>query len=369
MEVFKKYRRLALRKAYKVHNIVLNIQKRVARQLNVNLKYKRGLLTSKTGDLLSIVGNVDILIVAYRTVKKNAGAMTSAWRLPPEEFNRLSSEQQTLLNSLFIAPDALDYNLLVQIADLVKRNKYPWGVSRLVWIPKPGTTKLRPLTIPPFADRIVQEAIRMVLEAVFEPIFQKMNCSFGFRASNGVHQAVSLLSERRLTNGLHMALEGDIESAYPNVNRKILIKTLSEYISDTKFLSFIEKRLNLRLYDTQDNTYKQTLLGIPQGGIDSPYLWNIYFLGFDHFVQTRLKEKFDLLNIGRLQSQERGAKKGLLRTMIKNAAINPLYNRINREISDLKENAIALRNDIPLKERKIKISWEPYFRAIKNYGI
>lgn len=83
---------------------------------------------------------------------------------------------------------------------------------------------MRPLTIPPFVDKGIQKAIRTVLESIYEPTFAEMNCSFDFRANNGVHHAITLLTEPQFTSGFHMALEGDIEQAYPNLERDILIK-------------------------------------------------------------------------------------------------------------------------------------------------
>lgn len=142
-----------------------------------------------------------------------------------------------------------------------------------------------------------------------------MNCSFGFRASNGVHQTISMLTERRLSNGLNKALEGDIQEAYPRLDRDVLLKVLGERIVDKSFLRFMKKRLNLRLFDTKDNKYKNTLLGIPQGGIDSPYLWNIYLLGFDFFIQNDIKNKIDKINDKRLISRVNGSS-GLVRIKI-----------------------------------------------------
>lgn len=366
-EVFNKYKNLAKRQAFKIHRVVYRIKEKIVRKLQVNRKYKKNLPIPKVGDILSIVGNVDTLITAYRTVKKNRGAMTAAWRIPEREFNRLSIEQQNLLNKLFVAPDAIDYNLLRIISTLVKDNNYPWGTSRLIWIPKPGTTKLRPLTIPPFADRIVQEAIRMVLEAIFEPIFQQMNCTFGFRASNGVHQAIAILTSKSTnggTNGFTTAIEGDIESAYPNVNRDILLQVLSKHISDKKFLSFMKKRLNLRLFDMKDSSYKNTLLGIPQGGIDSPLLWNIYLLDFDIFIHSQINEIFAPLNDLRSQSRANGAQIG---TRVAYSPPNPPYKRLSKEISALKEKAKASRKHLALVKDGNKIKWKTVFKLVSQY--
>ena len=68
------------------------------------------------------------------------------------------------------------------------------------------------------------------------------------------------------------AIEGDIDKAYPSLDRTVLLNVLTERIQDTKFLKFMKKRLNLRLFNTDTKSYENTFLGIPQGGVDSPFL-------------------------------------------------------------------------------------------------
>lgn len=84
-------------------------------------------------DILSIIGNINILIVAYRTVRKNKGAMTKACRIPENELNQLNSEEKVLMEALFDAPDRLDREVLEQVSKLIKNNIYPWGVSKFIW--------------------------------------------------------------------------------------------------------------------------------------------------------------------------------------------------------------------------------------------
>lgn len=137
-----------------------------------------------------------------------------------------------------------------------------------MWADKPGAkkgAKQRPFTIPPFADKMIQEAIRMVLEAIFEPIFVRMNCSFGFRASVGCHENIVSLTDKRNTSAFTHAIEGDIESAYDVVDRNILLFALKERICDHKFLNFMKERLNLLIFDVAKEKYEQTSEGIPQG--------------------------------------------------------------------------------------------------------
>lgn len=172
---------------------------------------------------------------------------------------------------------------------------------------------------------MIQEAIRMVLESIYEPIFQKKNCSFGFRASNGVHEAMVTIADN--STGLTKAIEGDVENAYPSLDREILIKILSQRIKDKKFLKFIKSRLNLKVYDTKTQKHEITNVGIPQGGIDSPYLWNIYLLEMDTFILKYLEENFPRSTTKRNRSP-----------------INPKYSLQQRNIVKLNKNFYTKTN-------------------------
>lgn len=144
-------------------------------------------------------------------------------------------------------------------------------------------------------DRVVQEAIRTVLEAIYEPYFEKRNRTFGFRIGKGCHDNIYCLT-RSSNNSFYTAIEGDIKAAYDNVCRKILIEILRKRIEDRKFLKLIEERLNYNYLDTQTSKYVMEEHGIPQGGIDSPYLWNIYMMEFDEHVHNYLSESLDKIN-------------------------------------------------------------------------
>ncbi len=179
---------------------------------------------------------------------------------------------------------------------LLRKEKYPWGTSVRTYIPKPGDkVKRRPLTIPPFMDRVVQQAISMVLQCIYEPWFEKMNRSFGFRPHYGVHDAITAVRSR-LNIGMRTALEGDIESAYDSVNRNKLIKLLRQRIRDDKFLRLIKQRLQYEYIEEETGLRVKPTKGIPQGGTDSPYLFNIYMMSLDIFVLTKIRKYLNSLN-------------------------------------------------------------------------
>jgi retron-type reverse transcriptase len=168
-----------------------------------------------------------------------------------------------------------------EVSYLLRTGQYPWGASRRIYVDKPGQKgKLRPITIPLHGyNIIVQSAITMILEAIYEPWFDKTNRSFGFRARKGVYDAIHCLCLANYkTRGLHIAIEGDIKSAYDKVCREKRIEILGRKIKDRKFLALIHTRLDYPFWDNKEQKYITEKEGIPQGGIYSPYLWNIYIM-------------------------------------------------------------------------------------------
>jgi retron-type reverse transcriptase len=170
----------------------------------------------------------------------------------------------------------------------LKDGTFQWTPFRRVWIDKPGkppdpvTGKVlqRPLGIPDFDDRLVQEAIRMVLEAIYDPWFEKLNVSFGFRSYKSAQDPLQKLY--RYGQYTDYAIEGDIQGAFNNVIPDKLISIMEERITDKKFLKLLRSGFSCGLLD--QGVYEDTLLGTPQGGIASPILFNIYMHQFDLFI-------------------------------------------------------------------------------------
>lgn len=137
----------------------------------------------------------------------------------------------------------------------------------------------------------------MVLVAIWEPDFEKMNRSFGFRPNKSCHDAIVALQSNH-TIGLTMALEGDISAAYDNVRRPDIIRCLEMKIRDRKFMRFMNTRLNYDYVDEENNLRVRPTIGRgrPQGGIDSPYLFNITFHELDKFVMGEMSDYLNRLN-------------------------------------------------------------------------
>lgn len=249
-------------------------------------------------DLMGVVSSLPILLVAYRAVRKNKGATTLAYTLSREKQRLLNVQQLQYLRKIFKYPDGISIDMLRETSSLLKTGKYPWGASRRIWIDKPGAKErgTRPITIPPFMDRVVQTAIKMVLEAIYEPWFEKTNRSFGFRSNKGCHDAIFALTTPT-SAGCRFAIEGDFKKAYDTVDKATLLKILEKRINDRKFLSMIKERLEYQFFDTKTSEYiNEEEVGIPQGGSDSPYLFNIYLAEFDQYVLSYTNRLANTLN-------------------------------------------------------------------------
>lgn len=195
----------------------------------------------------------------------------------------------------------------------------------------------------------------MVLEAIYKPIFQDMNCSFGFRASNGCREAI--VSIRENSQGFTTAIEGDIEKAYPNMDCEILMKILKIKIKDQRFLNLVRERLNRIIFDTKNEKYEETFLGLPQGGVDSPILWNLYLLGMDEFIISNLNKKVEEINNTRLKNREK-------------AKPNPQWLRLKSKIDAKVKNNNKCKKDIKyiksLIDVEIKINQSKI--TVSGYG-
>lgn len=228
---------------------------------------------SKVNDnLMKILCDKELLFTAYEKLKGNRGSMTPG--------------------TLEETADALDVKRIENISEQLKKGIFKWTDIRREMIPKPGRKKERPLGIPNFNDRIVQESLRIVLNIIYEPIFQKKEMNHGFRPKRSTLTAI--LKLQRESKEMTSALEGDIKGAYDNVNHKKLIKILEKKISDKKFLKLIYQGLKQNI--VFKGKRKVNLVGTPQGGIVSPILFNIYMHEFDDHITDKLTELADEIN-------------------------------------------------------------------------
>lgn len=203
--------------------------------------------------------NQEILLLAYNKVCKNSGSMTPG------------SDGQTM--------DGMGVKRINLIIEKLKDESYQPSPSRRVYIKKKGNTnKLRPLGVANADDKIVQEAMRMMLEVIYEPTFE--TTSHGFRNDKSCHTALDAV--QKAFTGTKWFIEGDIKGFFDNIEHEILINILKEKIDDEKFICLVRKFLNAGYLENW--TFHKTYTGTPQGGILSPILSNIYLDKLDKYM-------------------------------------------------------------------------------------
>lgn len=334
----------------------------------------------RNSNLLQLVSCLPMLILAYKRIRKSSGVMASESVLSEEKYNTFNEEQKNLYNKILKLPDEISMDIFIEMGKLIRKNKYPWGVSKTIYVDNSGTEKKRSITIPPFMDMVVQFAIKTVLECIYEPEFDYYNCSFGFRLRKSKHTAIYSLTNTR-ANGLDYALEGNIKSVYDKVNRKKMIEILKRKITDRKFLKFIETRLCYIVFYSESKKFIQQNLGLPHGGIDSLYLWNIYMHEFDKHIIEFLNSKIELLNIKRrgrkyynntkqLPSKcrvslmnTRKSLKRIIYLLNKTKDVNKLNNIIFKyKKHQLKEKHSIRHNLFCIKTLAKKLNWQLYYK-------
>lgn len=180
--------------------------------------------------------------------------------------------------------DAFSEKKINSIIQQLANDTYCPQPARRTYIRKKSSTKMRPLGLPTFTDKLVQEVLRMILEAVYEPTFSEF--SHGFRPNRSCHTA--LVSLKKEFTGVAWFIEGDIKGCFDNIDHHVLVEIINSKVKDARLIQLIWKFLKAGYME--DWQYHATYSGCPQGGIVSPLLANIYLNELDKFVEKISKE-------------------------------------------------------------------------------
>ena len=263
----------------------------------------------------------DLYLAAYSKIYRNKGAMTPG------------SENDTA--------DGMSIERIRNIIEELRYERFRFKPARRTEIPKKSGRGKRKLGLPNFTDKLVQEVLRMILEAYYEPRFQ--DSSHGFRPLRGCHTALKRIKESFRASAWF--IEGDIKGCFDNIDHSTLLTILKRDIHDGRLLNLI--RLGLEAGVMEGWEYHRTYSGTPQGGIISPLLANIYLNELDSFIEDVLIPRYT-----------KGEKR----------ARNKEYIRICNQIAHAREKGNQERVEQLVKEQRKLTSvdtHDPNFRRLR----
>jgi RNA-directed DNA polymerase len=175
---------------------------------------------------------------------------------------------------------------LIDLHGRVHRGAYRALPSRRTYIPK-ADGRQRPLGVAALEDKIVQQAVVTILNAIYEEDF--LGFSYGFRPGRSQHQALDALSYALTWRNVNYVLDADIRGFFDSISHDWMLKFVQHRVADRRILRLIQKWLKAGVME--EGQWSETEMGTPQGAVISPLLANIYLhYVFDHWVQARRKK-------------------------------------------------------------------------------
>jgi RNA-directed DNA polymerase len=214
---------------------------------------ERGVKGGKWYSLIDKVYAQETLAAAWKRVKRNRGS-AGVDRETIDDFGRRAETR------------------LARLAQQIEGDTYEAKPIRRTWIPKPGSSELRPLGIPTVTDRIAETALRMTIEPIFEQKF--MECSYGFRPKRSTKDALRRV-QQHLDAGRTFVVDIDIQKYFDTIDHGLLMEEVKKEVSDGRVLRMIEKSLSRGVMETT-KSYAALEEGTPQGSVISPLLANIF---------------------------------------------------------------------------------------------
>jgi group II intron reverse transcriptase/maturase len=204
---------------------------------------------------------LDFFVNAYGKLYSNRGALTEG------------VDGETV--------DGTSIEKLEALIEELRTRQFKWTPARRAYIPKKKGSKKRPLGIMRWKDKVVQEVMRCILEAYYEPQFSLL--SHAYRPKKGCHTA---LAEVHRWKGTKWFIEIDITGCFDNINHEVMVQIVGRSIQDRSFLNLLSSMLKAGYMENW--VYHKTYSGTPQGAIVSPILSNIYLHELDEMVEREL---------------------------------------------------------------------------------
>lgn len=308
-----------------------SIESEVGRDAHLTLVDNGVNLKIVTMNLYRNMFNCEYYKMAYNNIKSQESSMTPG------------SDKETL--------DGFSNEKINKIIQSMKDRTFKFKPSRRIEIPKPNGN-LRQIGIPSPVDKITQKVLKGILEEVYEPIF--LNTSHGFRPNRGTHTA---LKEIKNWSGITWSIEGDIKGFFDNIDHKLLAYILSKEIKDKNIIDLYWKMVHAGYVNTGQKEVVHSLSGVPQGGVISPLLSNIYLHEFDKFMED-LKKEYTQIGV-------------VSRTTQKYSDINIKVNKARKEVKNILTRNIdnMFENEVLLKKqelRKAKANLKQYIQSMGN---
>ena len=278
--------------------------------------------------------NPEMYYVAYQKIYTKQGNMTKG------------ADNRTI--------DGMSLKRIDNLIASLKSESYHPAPARRKYIPKKNGKK-RPLGIPSFDDKLLQEVIRMILESIYEGHFEET--SHGFRPNRSCHTALACI--QKYYTGCKWFIEGDIEAFFDMINHDVLINILAERINDARFLRLIRKFLNAGYMEEWQ--FHKTYSGTPQGGIISPILANVYLDKLDKYMEE-YAEKFSI-GVRRAHNPKYTETQHTLRKWeyrLKRAGTTEKRQEILNHIKEIEQQRRTIHSKVDMDENFKRLRYERY---------